>query len=451
MKILQLLSICLLAGSISAISDLNWNAHDEDLVGGKTRGSSSIQLSIDNSERLTNGVFDLYRILSSNNDRLNQIVSNVHQTVGKDTYSINHVFKHIKNGNYYVEIDTDKYNFAINVVRMPISQHSHNADGSVRPATSRPSSTSVPQTEAKQTTTGPPTTAEPTGPPTTSVPQTEAKQTSTGPPTTTEPTKTTTRTPSTTTEPATTARHPSTTTEPATTARPPSTTAETGKTTITTRPSTTSEPATTARPPSTTAEPAKTTTTTRPSTTSEPATTARPPSTTAEPAKQTTTEPKTTATQQEIEKLRAQENKRFNQILGQWLFAGVKSTDLSSNYGYMACDMITIFTHGTQFYYKVLEYKGNGTYEMRDTHIESIDKKNSLFKMGSNVYSYKLQSLEGKTYKKVKILQITNLNNSSDVSLFTEQPVNSKVLSNVFSDHFSNLQITKIDQVCNDD
>jgi hypothetical protein len=426
MKILHLLSIFLLAGSISAISDLNWNAHDEELVGGKTRGSSSIQLSIDNSERLTNGVFDLYRILSSNDDRLNQIVSNVHQTVGKDTYSVNHVFKHIKNGNYYVEIDTDKYNFAINVVRMPISQHSHNADGSVRPATSRPSSTSVPVNG-------------PTRPPST----------------TAEPAKQST--------PTTTARPPSTTAEPVkqststTTARPPSTTAEavkqsTSTTTARPPPSTTAEAVkqststTTARPPSTTAEAVKQSTST---------TTARPPpSTTAEPVKpvkQTTEPPKTTATQQEIEQLRAQENKRFNQILGQWLFAGVKSTDLSSNYGYMACDMITIFTHGTQFYYKVLEYKGNGTYEMHDTHIESVDKKNSLFKMGSNVYSYKLQSLEGKTYKKVKILQITNLNNSSDVSLFTEQPVNSNVLGNVFSDHFSNLQITKIQQVCYDD
>jgi hypothetical protein len=435
MKILHLLSIFLLAGSISAISDLNWNAHDEELVGGKTLGSSSIQLSIDNSERLANGVFDLYRILSSNNDRLNQIVSNVHQTVGKDTYSVNHVFKHIKNGNYYVEIDTDKYNFAINVVRMPISQHSHNADGSVRPATSRPSSTSVHQVEAKQTAI-PPTTSEP------------GKQTTTGPaarpPTTSEPGKQTTTGP---------------------VARPP-TTSEPGKQTTTgpaARPPTTSEPVkqtTTgpaARPP-TTSEPGKQTTTgaARSPTTSEPGkqtTTgpaARPP-TTSEPGKQTTDEPKTTATQQEIEQLRAQENKRFNQILGQWLFAGVKSTDLSSNYGYMACDMITIFTHGTQFYYKVLEYKGNGTFEMHDTHIESVDKKNSLFKMGSNVYSYKLQSLDGKNYKKVKILQITNLNNSSDVSLFTEQPVNSNVLGNVFSDHFANLQITKIEQVCNDD
>jgi len=420
MKILHLLSIFLLVGSISSISDLNWNPHDEELVGGKTRGSSSIQLSIDNSERLTNGVFDLYRILSSNNDRLNQIVSNVHQTVGKDTYSVNHVFKHIKNGNYYVEIDTDKYNFAINVVRMPISQHSHN-DGSIRPTTARPTE------PVRQTTSAPPTTTHPTEPvrqtPTT------ARPTTNHPPTTAEAIKQETTIKQPTAAPPTTTNNPTSTTKP----EPPKST--------TTIPKTTAEPVKQETIKQTTAAPL-TTSTSKPELTTvrqtEPSTTS------------TTLPPKTTATQQEIEKQRTTENKRFNQILGQWLFAGVKSTDLSSNYGYMACDMITIFTHGTQFFYKVLEYKGNGTYEMHDTHIESVDKKNSQFKMGSNVYSYKLHSLNGNNYK-VRILQITNLNNSSEVSFFTELPVKSNVLTKAFSDHFSNLQITRIQQVCDDD
>ena len=113
----------------------------------------------------------------------------------------------------------------------------------------------------------------------------------------------------------------------------------------------------------------------------------------------------------------------------------------------MSCDMITIFRHGSAFYYKILENMGNSTYEMRDRHIDSVDKKHSLFKMDGQVYSYKLNQLEGKKYK-LKVLEIANLNNSSDFSLFTEQVVDATILQSVFADHYANLNIKRIQQQC---
>jgi hypothetical protein len=337
-----LLPLILLISSTRAI-EVGWNNQDDELIDNQDEfiaGGTDIQASSDSAIRLTNGIFDLYRLLTSDNQKLNQIVSNVKQTVGKDTYDVNHVFKHIKNGNYYLELDTDKFNFAVTFVRMPNTKHIHD-NGSERPST--------------------------TGKPA-------------------EPSKTT---PPSTGKPA----EPSKTTPPSTTAKP--------------------------------AEPSKTT----------------PTSTTTKPTNATQIE-------QEAENLRRLEDKRFRQILGQWHLSGIKKGDMfDDDVHYRACQVITVYTHGTNYYLKTLNNAGNNTYKMTDDHIESVDKKNNLFKLNNNVYRYKTVLLEGKNYK-VKLFQLSNLNNSTDVSFYTEHLVDSVLISKVFVDHYADLKLFTITQDC---
>jgi hypothetical protein len=393
-QIAFLLPLILLLSSTRAI-EVGWDHQDDSdyqddvdnqdefIVGGS---GVDLQTSSDSAIRLTNGIFDLYRLLSSDNQKLNQIVSNVKQTVGKDTYAVNHVFKHIKNGNYYLELDTDKYNFAVTFVRMPNTKHIHDND-SDRPSTTIPPSTSKP-TEPSKTTTPPSTTkpGEPfrTTPPSTAKPGEPSRTT---PPSTSKPTEPSKTTPPSTTKPG----EPSRTTPPSTT-----------------------------KP----GEPSKTT----------------PPPSTAKPVN-------TTQIQQEAEKLRRLEDKRFRQILGQWHLAGVKTGEWFDDVDYKACQVITIYTHGNNYYLKTLNNAGNNTYKMTDEHIESVDKKNNVFKLNNNVYRYKTVLLQGKNYK-VKVLQLSNLNNSTDVSFYTENSVERSFMSKVFADHYADLKLFTVEQEC---
>ena len=425
-QIVFLLPLILLLSSTRAI-DVGWNHQDdideqddldnqdEFIVGG---GGVDLQTSSDSALRLTNGIFDLYRLLSSDNQKLNQIVSNVKQTVGKDTYDVNHVFKHIKNGNYYLELDTDKYNFAVTFVRMPNTKHIQDNDTDRPSTTTPPPSTSKP-TEPSKTT--PPSTAKPTEPSKTTPPPSTAKPTepskTTPPPSTAKPTE-----PSRTTPPPSTAKpmEPSRTTPPST-AKP-------------------GEPSKTTPPPST-AKPGEPSRTTPPSTTKpgEPSKTTPPPST-AKPVN-------TTQIQQEAEKLRRLEDKRFRQILGQWHLAGVKTGEWFDDVDYKACQVITIYTHGNNYYLKTLNNAGNDTYKMTDEHIESVDKKNNVFKLNNNVYRYKTVLLQGKNYK-IKLFQLSNLNKSTDVSFYTEHSVDRTFISKVFADHYADLKLFTIEQDC---
>jgi hypothetical protein len=456
-QIVFLLPLILLLSSTRAI-EVGWNDQDDQddldnqdefIVGG---GGVDLQTSSDSALRLTNGIFDLYRLLSSDNQKLNQIVSNVKQTVGKDTYAVNHVFKHIKNGNYYLELDTDKYNFAVTFVRMPNTKHIHDND-SDHPSTTTPPSTSKPSK------TTPPPSTEPSK--TTPPPSTEPSKTT--PPPSTEPSKTTppSTNPSKTTTPPST--EPSKTTPPPSTEPSKTTTPSTNPSKTTTPPST--EPSKTTPPPST--EPSKTTpppstkpSKTTPPSTTEPSKTIPPPST--NPSKTTppstkpsrTTPPSSTAKpvnatqiQQEAEKLRRLEDKRFRQILGQWHLAGVKTGEWFDDVDYKACQVITIYTHGNNYFLKTLNNAGNDTYKMTDEHIESVDKKNNVFKLNNNVYRYKTVLLQGKNYK-IKLFQLSNLNNSTDVSFYTEHPVDRTFISKVFADHYADLKLFTIEQDC---
>ncbi len=479
-----ILPLILLLSSTRAI-EVGWNHQDdvddldnqdEFIVGGAGAGFD-LQSSSDSALRLTNGIFDLYRLLSSDNQKLNQIVSNVKQTVGKDTYAVNHVFKHIKNGNYYLELDTDKYNFAVTFVRMPNTKHIHDNDSDHPSTTSPPPST----TEPSRTPPPPSTTAKPAEPSRTTPPSTKPGEPSrTTPPSTSKPGEpsTTSPPPSTTVQPSKTTTHPSTTAEPSktnpsTTTKPtepsrttPPTTSKPGEPSKTTPPSTSkpSEPSKTS-PPSTSkpTEPSKTSPPstskpTEPSKTSTPSTT-KPtepskttPPTTAKPSKTspppTTSKPaNATQIQQEAENLRRLEDKRFRQILGQWHLAGVKTGEWFDDVDYKACQVITIYTHGNNYYLKTLNNAGNDTYKMTDEHIESVDKKNNVFKLNNNVYRYKTVLLQGKNYK-VKVFQLSNLNNSTDVSFYTENSVDRTFISKVFADHYADLKLFTIQQDC---
>ena len=424
-QIVFLLPLILLLSSTRAI-EVGWNDQDDQddldnqdefIVGG---GGVDLQTSSDSALRLTNGIFDLYRLLSSDNQKLNQIVSNVKQTVGKDTYAVNHVFKHIKNGNYYLELDTDKYNFAVTFVRMPNTKHIHDYD------TDRPSTTTPPSTKEPSKTTAPPstepskTTPPSTEPSKTTPPSTEPSRTK--PPPSTEPSRTK---PPPSTEPSRTTPPPST--NPSKTTPPPST--EPSRTT----PPPSTEPSRTPPPPST--NPSKITTppSTKPSRTT-------PPSSTAKPVN-------ATQIQQEAEKLRRLEDKRFRQILGQWHLAGVKTGEWFDDVDYKACQVITIYTHGNNYFLKTLNNAGNDTYKMTDEHIESVDKKNNVFKLNNNVYRYKTVLLQGTNYK-IKLFQLSNLNNSTDVSFYTEHPVDRTFISKVFADHYADLKLFTIEQDC---
>ena len=91
---------------------------------------------------------------------------------------------------------------------------------------------------------------------------------------------------------------------------------------------------------------------------------------------------------------------------------------------------------------------GNSTYDMKDTPMTSVDKKNNLFKMNNDVHAYKMVMLEGKNYK-IKLLQITNISNKTEgVQFYAEQLVNTELLTKVFNEHYKNLFIVSIDPFC---
>ena len=374
-----LLPLVLLLSSARAI-EVNWqnydgdtydsyieeDSQDENLVGGGARLVSNLQSSTDASERVANGVFELYRLLASDPNKLNQIVSNLKQVVGNDTYNVNHVFKHVKNGNYYLEIDTDKFNFAVNIVRMAPTEHSNHIQPTISPSLA-PKPTSPPKVES---TTAP----KPTSPPKVE-PTTAPKPTS-----------------------------------------PPKV-----------------EPTTAPRPTS----PPKV----------EPTT---PPKPTSPPKVEPTTPPKPTSAPiaPEDEYLRKLEDKRFNQILGQWYRVGVESKVYSDVYAWRACEIITIFSHSRDYFYKEMKNIGNSTYDMKDTPMTSVDKKNNLFKMNNDVHAYKMVMLEGKNYK-IKLLQITNISNKTEgVQFYAEELVNTELLTKVFNEHYKSLFIVSIDPFC---
>ena len=374
-SVLFVIPLLLLLSSTRAIQ-VNWQNYDgetfdnyieedsldENLVGGS--GSiPDLQLANDSAERVANGVFELYRLLSSDPTKLNQIVSNVKQVVGKDTYNVNHVFKHVKNGNYYLEIDTDKYNFGINIVRLPPTEHSaHIPNTSAHPSKSNPKTEPGKQTSRPETTTAPPKS---------------------------EPGKQTAR--------------------PETTTAPPK--SEPGKQTA--------RPETTAAPPKT------------------------------EPVTQTT--PVVKPLQPEDEYLRKLEDKRFRQILGQWYRVGVPSLSYGDVYRWRACEIITIYSHNKNFFYKEMNNIGNSTYEMKDTPMISVDKKNSLFKINNDVHAYKMVMLEGKNYK-IKLFELTNISNQTEgVQFYAERLVDKQLLTNVFNEHYKNSNTVAIDQFCYSD
>jgi len=390
-----LLPLVLLLSSARAI-DVNWQNYDgdtydsfieedsqnENLVGG-SRVVGNLQSSTEAAERVANGVFDLYRLLASDPNKLNQIVSNLKQVVGNDTYNVNHVFKHVRNGNYYLEVDTDKFNFAVNIVRMAPTEHSNHIQPTITPSIT-PKPTSPPKVE----TTTPP---KPTSPP---------KVETTTPPKPTSPPKVETTTP------------PKPTSPPKV------------------------EPNT---PPKPTSPPKVETTT--------------PPKPTSPPKVEPTTPPKPTSPPKveiapEDEYLRKLEDKRFNQILGQWYRVGVESKAYSDVYAWRACEIITIFSHSRNYFYKEMKNIGNSTYDMKDTPMTSVDKKNNLFKMNNDVHAYKMVMLEGKNYK-IKLLQITNISNKTEgVQFYAEQLVNTELLTKVFNEHYKNLFIVSIDPFC---
>ena len=398
-SVLFVIPLLLLLSSTRAIQ-VNWQNYDgetfdnyieedsldENLVGG-SRSVPNLQMANDSAERVANGVFELYRLLSSDPTRLNQIVSNVKQVVGKDTYNVNHVFKHVKNGNYYLEVDTDKYNFAVNIVRLSPKEHSnHVHNTSVSPSKNTQNVEPGKQTARPETTTAPPK-AEP------------GKQTA----------------------------------RPETTTAPPK--AEPGKQTA--------RPETTTAPPK--AEPGKQT--------ARPETTAAPPK--AEPGKQTApgkqTPPAVKPLQPEDEYLRKLEDKRFRQILGQWYRVGVPSLSYGDVYRWRACEIITIYSHNKNYFYKEMNNIGNSTYEMKDTPMISVDKKNNLFKINNDVHAYKMVMLEGKNYK-IKLFELTNISNQTEgVQFYAERLVDKPLLTNVFNEHYKNSNTVAIDQFCYSD
>ena len=449
-----LLPLILLVSSASAIQ-VDWRHNydgdtydnliedestDEFLVGGVHTPSVSavdLQVASDSAERVANGVFDLYRLLSSDNKRLNQIVSNVKQTVGKDTFEVNHVFKHIKNGNYYLEVDTDKYNFAVTIVRLPRNEHSnHNAPSS----SSKPVQTTAPVHHPHSTQTPRPTTTasvKTTQESTTARPTTAAPESTTARPTTSVGTTASIKT----TPESITARPTTTETPRPTTAapvEPPKSTTETPRPTTTAASVETPKPTTETPRPTTAAETPKPTTA---------APVEHPKPTTPQ---QTPSQKPPTAIHPEDEYLRRLEDKRFRQILGQWYLVGVPKNEYSDVYNYRACGIITIYTHGPNYFFKDMNNIGNSTYEMKDTPMTSVDKKNSLFKMNNSVYAYKMVLLEGKNYK-VKLFQLTNINNPSSVHFYTERLVDQGLLTKVFTEHYAGLNINAVNQYCYSD
>lgn len=455
-----LLPLILLVSSASAIQ-VDWRHNydgdtydnliedestDEFLVGGVHTPSVSavdLQVASDSAERVANGVFDLYRLLSSDNKRLNQIVSNVKQTVGKDTFEVNHVFKHIKNGNYYLEVDTDKYNFAVTIVRLPRNEHSnHNAPSS----SSKPVQTTAPVHHPHSTQTPRPTTTasvKTTQEATTARPTTAAPESTTARPTTasikTTPESTTTETPRTTTASAESAKP--TTAAPVETPKPASTT-ESPKSTTTASVESPKPASTTDTPRPTTAAPHESP---KPASTAAPIETPKPTT-----PQQTPSQKPPAAIHPEDEYLRRLEDKRFRQILGQWYLVGVPRNEYSDVYNYRACEIITIYTHGPNYFFKDMNNIGNSTYEMKDTPMTSVDKKNSLFKMNNSVYAYKMVLLEGKNYK-VKLFQLTDINNPSSVHFYTERLVDEGLLTKVFNEHYAGLNINAVNQYCYSD
>jgi len=449
-SVVFLLPLLLLLSSARAI-EVNWqnydgetfdnyieeDSQDENLVGG-SRSASNLQVANDSAERVANGVFDLYRLLSSDSNRLNQIVSNVKQVVGKDSYNVNHVFKHVKNGNYYLEIDTDKYNFAVNIVRLLPSEHSNHVSNTLFPSgkqtthgspSTRPETTSTPNVEPpKQTTPG----KVVTGSERTPAPNVE-------PPKQTTPGKVVTgseRTPAPHVEPPkqTTPGKVVTGSErtPAPHVEPPKQTTP-GK--VVTGPE---------RTPAPHVEPPKQTTPGKVVTGSE-----RTPAPHVEAPKQTT--PVSKPLQPEDEYLRKLEDKRFRQILGQWYRVGVPSKLYSDFYAWRACEIITIYSHNQNYFFKEMNNIGNRTYEMKDTPMISVDKKNSLFKINNDVHVYKMVMLEGKNYK-IKLFELTNISNQTEgVQFYAERLIDKQLLSNVFREHYLKLDTVAIEQSCYSD
>jgi hypothetical protein len=94
---------------------------------------------------------------------------------------------------------------------------------------------------------------------------------------------------------------------------------------------------------------------------------------------------------------------------------------------------------------------GNSTYEMNDTPMISVDKKNNLFKINNDVHAYKMVMLEGKNYK-IKLFELTNISNQTEgVQFYAERLVDKQLLTNVFNEHYKNSNTVAIDQFCYSD
>ena len=119
-------------------------------------------------------------------------------------------------------------------------------------------------------------------------------------------------------------------------------------------------------------------------------------------------------------------------------------------HAWRACEIITIYTHGISYFFKTMKNIGNTTYQMHDTPMTSVDKKNSLFKMKESVYTYKVVILEGKNYK-VKLFQLTNVRNPASIHFYSERIVDKNVIEVVLTEHYKSLNLAAIDPFCYND
>ena len=175
-------------------------------------------------------------------------------------------------------------------------------------------------------------------------------------------------------------------------------------------------------------------------------TTTKPNETTVKPSVTTSAKPVQTTpnVQDYTQKL---EERRFNQILGQWYLVGLPEETLYRKYNYRACNIITIYSHGKDYYYKSSHNIGNQTFTMHDTLMTNINRKDSLFTLQNRVYRFKLVIFEGNDYR-LRLLHITNIADSMDQFLFAEKLPDNNLITRVISKHYQAEKMTALDYFC---
>jgi len=475
--------------------DLDDSIDDYDLSTGET---NFLKIS-DNSRKLATKILDLYVNVIINKKTINEVFKDTTiKTEGKN-YNIWHITKDYLNGQYELTLGSDTMD-----IKMTISTKLTSDNNSPK-STQKPVQTSTPRpiqtntqkpldttntqkpiqtTIAKSPKTTTPRPIQTTTPRPLDTSTARPIQTSTQKPvqtssprqletSTARPIQTSTQKPVQTTiakSPKTTTQKPLETSTPrpiqtTSTARPIQTTTPRPLETSTPRPIQTTTPrpleTSTPRPIQTTTSRPLETSTSRPiqTTTSRPleTSTSRPiQTTTQKPIQTTTSRPLETNTARPIEttpvdsSINSLEDKRFRQILGQWYLVGLPEKLYYNKYNFRACDIITIYSHGHNYYLKTSHNIGNQTFTMHDLPIDKLDKRNAIFSVDKTTFNYKIAVIEGISYK-LRLFHLTNIQNTNETYIYAEKLFDEKLLQNIFSKHYKKGEITSVSQYCYQD